>query len=102
LFSYTDLNNTGSQLVIDVLQNDNDADGDDLEIIAVSPPTVGALTISQNKKFILYTTDPNSTEDFEQTVTYTISDGNGGTATASLRIIFEVRCVFCNSIKLDN
>jgi VCBS repeat-containing protein len=65
----------GVQLVVDapgVLANDSDIDGDTLTVTS-GPPigTDGSITI----------TDPVS-----QAITYTISDGNGDTATATVTI----------------
>ena len=70
-------------ITIDVLANDTDADGDSLTITDVSNFNDGTAEIVGNK--IVFT--PNSdacgkTGKF----TYTISDGNGGTDTAKVKI----------------
>jgi outer membrane protein OmpA-like peptidoglycan-associated protein len=67
---------------IDVLANDSDADGDPLTITAVSSPAHG--TASAGGSGVLYT----PTTDFlgDDSFTYTISDGHGGSATATVHV----------------
>jgi CshA-type fibril repeat protein len=70
-------------VIIDVLANDTDVDGDDLEVIAVGDPANGTAEINPDGT-ITYTPDPdyNGPDSF----TYTVSDGNGGTDTATVTI----------------
>lgn len=72
-----------SAIVIDVLANDSDLDGDPLTVSAVGDPGNG--TVVNNGDHVLYTPDP----DFfgVDTFTYTVSDGNGETASASVTVI---------------
>jgi hypothetical protein len=72
----------GVQVVIDVLANDTDPDGDPLTITLVSDPANGSASISAENT-ILYTPIAGFTE---VSFTYTISDGNGGEATATVNI----------------
>ncbi len=68
---------------IDVLANDSDPDGDPLEVISVTQGTYGSVTILANGNvsyFWMVMVTPGVTDQF----TYTISDGNGGTATATV------------------
>ncbi|NLI52783.1 MAG: tandem-95 repeat protein, partial [Clostridiales bacterium] len=67
---------------ISVLANDTDPEGDTLTIDSVSTPAHGTADISGTK--VLYTPD----EDYygSDSFTYTVSDGNGGTANATVRI----------------
>ncbi|MFD2632126.1 Ig-like domain-containing protein [Idiomarina piscisalsi] len=62
---------TATELSIDVLENDTDADGDALEIIDVSEPENGTATIDGD--VILYTSNDDYTGS--DSFTYTISDG---------------------------
>ena len=83
----------GTPLVISASEltgNDNDADGDTLTITAVSEtapagaaPTNGTAVLNPDGT-ITYTSAPGygGTDSFE----YTVSDGNGGTATATVTI----------------
>ncbi|MCI0396757.1 MAG: Ig-like domain-containing protein [Chloroflexi bacterium] len=69
-------------LTIDVLANDDDLDGDDLSIIAVTQPATGTVSINSGNS-VTYTPAPGfygTTDSFS----YTISDGRGGTATATV------------------
>jgi CshA-type fibril repeat protein len=70
-------------VVIDVLANDTDADGDTLTVDSVTQPANGTATINPDNT-VTYTPDPdfNGTDSFD----YTISDGNGGTDTATVTV----------------
>ncbi|MGH8173288.1 MAG: Ig-like domain-containing protein, partial [Rhodanobacteraceae bacterium] len=71
--------------VIDVLANDSDPDGDTLTITAVSQPAHG--TAASAGSGVAYTPAINylGSDSF----TYTISDGHGGSATATVSISVE-------------
>lgn len=69
-------------VLIAVLTNDTDADGDRLSISAVSKPPNGVATISEDGQQVQYT--PNGRFQGDDTFTYTASDGMGGFATASV------------------
>jgi outer membrane protein OmpA-like peptidoglycan-associated protein len=66
------------------LANDSDPDGDPLTITAVSQPVNGGSVRINAGQTILYI--PAWTWWGVETLTYTISDGRGGTATANIRI----------------
>jgi hypothetical protein len=70
-------------VTLTTLSNDSDPDGDNLTITNVETPTNGTATI--NGQTIVYTPKAgfSGTDKFE----YTISDGNGGTATATETVI---------------
>lgn len=73
-------------VVIDVLGNDSDPDPDtSLSISEVTQPSNG--TVVNNGSAITYT--PNAGFIGEDSFTYTIDDGNGGTATATVSITVE-------------
>ena len=70
-------------VLIDVLANDNDPDGNALTLIAVSvAANGGAVTIESNR--VRYT--PVTGFSGSDTFTYTVSDGAGGTATAQVSV----------------
>ncbi|MDN3389504.1 Ig-like domain-containing protein [Pseudoalteromonas sp. APC 3691] len=68
-------------ILINVLANDSDEDGDSLAISAASAD-IGSVSVVGNQ--IQYTPAPN--ENGLATITYTVSDNNGGTNTATLTI----------------
>jgi hypothetical protein len=68
--------------VLAVLANDSDLEGDTLTITAVTPPANGSVTIGSGG--VSYT--PNAGFEGVERFSYTISDGNGGTATANVRV----------------
>ncbi|MEO0939724.1 MAG: cadherin-like domain-containing protein [Pseudomonadota bacterium] len=75
----TDSTDEDVAVEIDLLANDTDADGDDLMVIDASVPAdQGTLNDLGGGKF-LFTPAPGF--NGAATVTYTISDGNGGTDT---------------------
>ena len=77
------LNTTTS--LLDVLGNDSDPDGDDLTVSAKTDGVHGTVAITSDDKFVTYTPN-NATYTGSDVFTYTISDGNGGSATASVYV----------------
>jgi len=74
----------GSSITISVLDNDTDPENDSLTIISTTAPAHGSIT-TNNGTTITYTSDASftgSTDGF----TYTITDGQGENATASVAI----------------
>ena len=69
-------------VMVNVLANDTDLDGDSLSVSAITQGGNGSVTT--NGTTVAYTPNPgwNGTDSF----TYTISDGNGGTDTASVNL----------------
>ena len=75
-----------------VTLNDTDIDGDDVEVVSVDDTaTVGAVLIDADGDTVSY--DPNGQfeslgvgETATDSFTYTISDGNGGTDTATVNV----------------
>jgi len=67
---------------IDVIANDNDIDGDNIDITSVTQPTHGTTTYTAD--YVYYT--PNTDYTGPDQFTYTISDGQGGTDTATVYI----------------
>jgi hypothetical protein len=87
---------TGETLVLDVLANDDDPEGDALTITSVTSPSYGgAASVSAGGDFIEYTAGFVGTETF----TYTIADGNGGTATGTVTATVELGVVGGNLIQ---
>ncbi|MEM9368103.1 MAG: Ig-like domain-containing protein [Planctomycetota bacterium] len=75
--------NLNSDVLINVLANDTDVDGDTLTVTMVTQPTGGTAAIQGNS--ILYT--PNAATRGDDVFTYTISDG---TVTASATVTVDV------------
>ena len=71
-------------IVIRVLDNDTDVDGDSLRVIAVGTPSNGAAAITGNATTVTYT--PNSSFHGSDSFTYVASDGNGGTDTGTVTV----------------
>ena len=76
---YTDLNQS---VTIDVLSNDTDANGDTLSITSVDSGQFGSTTLSNGK--VIYT--PNNGAMGIDSFQYFISDGQGGTDTATVSV----------------
>ena len=70
---------------LDVLANDSDADGDSLTITSVSQPAEGQTAVSGSQ--VIYTPQPEfiGSDSF----TYTIEDGFGGQATATVTVAVQ-------------
>ena len=75
----------GTPVTLNTVSNDTDADGDDLTITNVQQPQNGS--VSNDGKKITYT--PKSGFVGMDKFTYTITDGNGGNATATETVIVE-------------
>jgi hypothetical protein len=73
----------GTPITINVLANDSDADGDTLSITGTTDPSHGSISITDDDR-ILYTPEAGYTG--EDTFSYSVSDGNGGEASASISI----------------
>ncbi|MGB7347434.1 MAG: lamin tail domain-containing protein [Pirellulaceae bacterium] len=76
----------GTSLAGNLLTNDSDPNGDPIEVVSSTPPSNGTLTVQANGDF-QYTPDAGFSGD--DSFTYTISDGNGGVATATVLISVE-------------
>ncbi|SFE08600.1 Ca2+-binding protein, RTX toxin-related [Roseivivax sediminis] len=76
----------GTPVTVSVLDNDTDADGDPLTITDVSDPANGAVNVNEDGT-VTYTPDAGFVGD--DSVTYTVDDGNGGTGTATLTVSVE-------------
>ena len=64
--------NKGASVIVSVLDNDVDADGDDLTITSITQPAVGTVVDNGNGT-ITYTSTGSSCDD--DSFTYTVSDG---------------------------
>ena len=80
---------------IPVLENDSDSDGDSLAIESFIQGSQGTVTLNDNNTadetgddFLIYTpaSQADPTVGFSDSFEYTISDGNGGTVTATVAI----------------
>ncbi len=68
-------------ITLDATSNDSDPDGDTLTITALGTPTNGSATLNPDGS-VTYT--PNTGFTGEDTISYTIDDGNGGTDTGDI------------------
>ncbi|CAB5102353.1 hypothetical protein D3OALGB2SA_1914 [Olavius algarvensis associated proteobacterium Delta 3] len=73
--------NEDTPLLIEVLANDHEPDGDPLNVDSVTQPANGTATINADNT-VTYTPNPNfhGSDSF----TYMVSDGNGGIATGTV------------------
>ena len=69
-------------VLVDVLVNDSDPDGDTLILTEVTGATNGTAVIENGQ--VRY--DPDANFDGSETLTYTVSDGQGGTDTGTLTL----------------
>ena len=73
-------------VVVSVLDNDSDGNGDPLTITDVSMPSNG-MAVDNGDGTITYT--PNAGFTGSDTFTYTVDDGNGGTDMANVLVVVE-------------
>jgi hypothetical protein len=83
-----DMDTTGQNtpVIIAILDNDVDADGDNLGVITVTDPASGSLTINANGT-ITYTPDTGFVGS--DSFTYIIADGEGGFASAVVMVFVQ-------------
>lgn len=74
---------SGVPLAMAVLSNDSDPDNDGLTITTIGQPMLGTATIDGDK--ILYT-PTSAIQSGTDTFSYTVSDGHGGSATATVTV----------------
>ncbi len=74
---------SGMAVTIDVASNDTDPDGNSLTVGILVQPTNGVARVSNNQ--IVYT--PNAGFSGSDSLTYSVSDGKGGSATATVTIV---------------
>jgi VCBS repeat-containing protein len=74
----------GNAVVVAVRGNDTDPEGDTLTVSAVTQGANGSVVIDLVTGNPIYT--PNAGFSGSDSFTYTISDGNGGTATAAVNV----------------
>jgi hypothetical protein len=72
----------GTPVVIDVLANDTDLDGDPLHIVSTSQPLHGGADIEQDG--VRYT--PGAGHTGSDTFTYMVADGRGGLSEATVTV----------------
>jgi hypothetical protein len=66
-----------------VLANDTDPNGNALTVTAVGAPTGGTASVGSGGGYVIYTA-PGAVGTY--TFSYTISDGNGGTDSATVSV----------------
>ena len=74
----------GTPVVIVPLANDSDPDHDVLSITSIASPAHGTATLTSDGTIIYV---PNAGFTGTETISYTISDAQGGTSTASITIV---------------
>ncbi|HSF63176.1 MAG TPA: Hint domain-containing protein, partial [Paracoccaceae bacterium] len=74
----------GTPVTIPVLANDTDVDGDTLTILGTPTTEQGTVTVNPNGTL---TFTPATGFSGPATVTYDVTDGNGGTATSTVSIL---------------
>ncbi|HEV8137807.1 MAG TPA: Ig-like domain-containing protein [Pyrinomonadaceae bacterium] len=81
-----DIVSTGKNMSvsISVLSNDTDVDGDNLTVVAVTQGANGSVNITGSGKTLTY--KPRNGFSGTDTFNYTVSDGKGGTATATVTV----------------
>ena len=78
---------------INVLANDSDSDGDTLNVVSVTQGANGTVSINPDKTVRYAPARTSSARSF----TYTVDDGHGGTATATVNVtvnaVNDARCL---------
>lgn len=85
-------------VLIDVLANDNDVDGDDLQISISAAAQNGLANVENGQIRYVPATDFSGTDSF----TYLVNDGRGGTDTASVSVTVAAVNDSPGNIRIDN
>ncbi len=80
---------TRGLVTVNVTRNDRDADGDALTVTGVSAPAYGTAEIVDNQ--VRYRSTSDRLPAYDDSFTYTVSDGNGGSATGAVRVKVAAR-----------
>ena len=80
---------SGSAVTIDVLANDTDAESDTLSIQSALDGDFGSVLIQEGK--LVYTADEGIEDLVEDTFTYVVSDGKGGTSTGTVTVTITAK-----------
>lgn len=93
-------------IVLDVLANDNDPDGDALAVTQVGAASAGATLIEGGGAGVVFsppdTTGQADGSPLELTVPYSIADGRGGTAAANVAITVTTAGTVLAPIAVDD
>ncbi|AGO49730.1 virion structural protein [Cellulophaga phage phi13:2] len=81
--------NKGDSVIINVLDNDSDPDGDDLTVIIVTQPLYGTAVLNANGTI---TYSHNGSDNLTDIITYKVNDGNEDSNTVSVDISVGVDC----------
>ncbi|WP_251329214.1 Ig-like domain-containing protein [Haloplanus pelagicus] len=74
-----------TSVTVDVVANDSDPDGDALNVSAITNgPSHGTAQITASNDAVQF--DPGADATSDVSITYEVSDGNGGTDTATLNV----------------
>ncbi|HEX4925028.1 MAG TPA: Ig-like domain-containing protein, partial [Bdellovibrionales bacterium] len=79
-----DMNQSDGSVVINVLSNDTDTNGDYLTVTAKTNGVSGTVTIAGDGRSVTYT--PTGGAAGRDAFTYTVSDGQGGTDTGTVTV----------------
>ena len=90
-----EVTNVNTPVVVSVLANDSDPDGDALSVSSFTQPSNGAASLNAAGAF-RYT--PNSGFTGVDSFTYTITDGHGGTSTATVTLTIQPGVCLCTFV----
>jgi len=79
----------GVTTLIPVLQNDDDPDGDQLRVRSVTAADLGQVVIGVDGGSLTYISPPELSDDQEIAFDYEITDGAGGSATATVVVLIQ-------------
>lgn len=89
----------GGSVTLNVLGNDTDPDGDNLSVISFTQPSSGTVTQDDNGQLIYQCNGDNCGTD--DSFTYTITDGNGHTSTATVVVTVKEAVVVPEPVTPD-
>ncbi|MEP1898404.1 MAG: cadherin-like domain-containing protein [Ascidiaceihabitans sp.] len=94
----SDVTDEDTSVTVDLLANDTDVEGDDLEVTGATVPADQGTLVDNGDGTVTFTPAPNF--NGTATISYAITDGNGGTDTAIHEI--EVAAINDDPVAVDD
>ena len=91
-----------TNLVIPVLANDTDPDGDPLVVTRVTKPNAGTVSMDDDARLVVFDSPPDAVEGDEVTFVYDVQDGRGGSATAVVSVLIRAESEPAAPVAVDD
>jgi hypothetical protein len=91
-----------TNLVVAVLANDSDADGDPMTVTRVSAPRRGTAAVAGGGTLVVFEPPADIADGDEISFTYDVQDGRGGTGTGIVSVLFRGSFALLPPVAVDD